>query len=117
MILTYNDLHNQKQLEDVFKKYSKNFPEFCEITPEVVKTAVEKWIPLADFLEDQISPGTMALFRIRQDEIVKDWCDAHWVAMKNFKPDMSIALLRYRQAMIRAYEEIIEYDNKAGGGL
>jgi hypothetical protein len=112
MILTYTDLHNQKQLDEVFKRYSKAFPEHCEITPEVVKTAVEKWIPLADFIEDQVSQGAMALFRIRQEEAVKDWCDAHWVAMKNFKPDMGHALLRYRQAMIRAYEEMIEYDGK-----
>jgi hypothetical protein len=114
MLLTYADLHNQKQLDEVFKKYSKHMPDNCEITPAVVKKAVENWIPLADFIEDQLSQGAIALFRIRQDEAVKDWCDAHWTAMKNFKPDMSVAIQRYRQAMMRAYEDMLEYDNQGG---
>jgi hypothetical protein len=112
MILTYDDLHNQKQLDDVFSKYSKLFPDNCEITPITVKIAVDNWIPLADFLEDKVCQGAMAVFRLKQDEAVKTWCDAHWTAMRNRKPNMATALRIYRESMMEAYRLLMEYDTK-----
>lgn len=112
MILTYQDLHDQKQLNEVYKRYSSLFPDHCEITPAMVKKAIDNWIPLGDFLEDKVCQGAMAIFRLKQDEAVKEWCDAHWTAMRNRKPSMGEALKRYREQMMEAYRSMIEYDGK-----
>jgi hypothetical protein len=112
MILTYNDLHNQKQLTEVFSKYSKLLPDNCEITPTTVKIAVDNWIPLADFLEGKVCQGAMAMFRLKQEESVKEWCDAHHYAIKNRKPNMGEALKQYRASMMEAFRAMIEYDSK-----
>jgi hypothetical protein len=111
MILTYQDLHDQKQLNDTFRTYSKLFPDNCEITPATVKIAVDNWIPLGDFLENKVCDGAMAVFRLKQDDAVKEWCDAHWTAMRNRKPNMGEALKRYREQMMEAYRCMMEYDN------
>lgn len=110
MILTYDDLHDQKQLDEVYSRYSKLFPDNCEITPVTVQKAVDNWIPLADFLEDKVCQGAMAMFRLKQDEAVKTWCDAHWMAMRNRKPNMGEALKQYRASMMEAYRLLMEYD-------
>ena len=112
MLLTYNDLHNQKQLTEVFKKYSSLLPDNCEITPATVKVAVDNWIPLGDFLTDKVCDGAMAVFRLKQDEAVTAWCDAHHYAMKNRKPNMGEALKQYRESMMEAFRAMIEYDSK-----
>jgi hypothetical protein len=112
MKLTYQDLHDQKQLTEVFKKYSGLLPDNCEITPATVKIAVDNWIPLADFLEDKVCQGAMAVFRLKQEAAVKTWCDAHWTAMRNRKPNMATALRLYREAMMEAFRAMMEYDSK-----
>jgi len=112
MILTYSDLHDQKQLNEVFSKYSKLFPDNCEITPATVKIAVDNWIPLGDFLQDKVCDGAMALFRLKQDEAVKTWCDAHWTAMRNRQPNIATALRIYRESMMEAFRAMMEYDTK-----
>jgi hypothetical protein len=110
MKLSYQDLHDQKQLSEVIKKYTNLFPDNCEITPAMVKIVVENWIPLANFIEDKVCQGAMAVFRLKQEDAVKTWCDAHWTAMRNRKPNMATALRLYREAMMEAFRAMMEYD-------
>lgn len=113
MILTYQDLHDQKQLNEVIKKYTRLFPDNCEITPAMVKVVVENWIPLATFIEDKVSQGAMAQFRIEQEEVLQEWFKALPFAMANRKPDIGYAIKRYREGMEEAYRGLMEYDVNA----
>ena len=112
MKLTYQDLHDQKQLDQYIKAYTKLFPDNCEITPAMVKVAVENWIPLANFVEDKVSQGAMAKFRIEQEEILQEWFKALPYAQRNHKPNIMEWIKRYRASMEEAYRGLMEYDVK-----
>lgn len=112
MILTYDDLRNQKQLDEVIAKYTKFFPDHAEITPAMVRVAVENWIPLYAFLEDKLSPIALAEFRLEQERIIKENADALYYAMKFRKPDMSVPHKKCMASMEQAYRNLMEYDSK-----
>jgi hypothetical protein len=112
MQLTYNDLFDQKVLTTEIKRYQSLFPETIEITPETITIAVDNWIPLADYIKNQVSQASMAKFRLTQRDAVKSWCDAHQVAIRTRNRNISHALQAYRETMYKAWEELMQRNNK-----